>query len=138
MFVIMLLAVDGSVARHGLLCRPATRAWIFGTIYPQLALWATDMSPATPAAKCPNFWDPMRGPADASSLPVVSQTTLNHRLQAAIPPGIKHGGAAPYSNAYARTPPGVRKSSLLTGGVAKYAQPPATGGDPYRDQRRPR
>jgi hypothetical protein len=37
-----------------------------------------------------------------------------------------------------RIPPGVRKSSLLTGGVAKYAQPPATGGDPYRDQRRPR
>src|SRR5580693_8190292 len=102
MFVIVPLAVDGSVARHGLLCRPATRAWIFGTIYPQLALWATDMSPApaTPAVKCPNFWDPMRGPADASSLPVVSQTTLNHRLQAAIPPGIKYGGAAPYFNAY--------------------------------------
>src|SRR5580658_8306895 len=94
----------GSVSRHGLLCRPATRAWILGTIYAQLALWATDMSPATPAAKCPNFWDPMRGPADASSLPVVSQTTLNHRLQAAIPSGIKDNCVGPYVHAYGALP----------------------------------
>jgi hypothetical protein len=32
-------------------------------------------------------WDPIRGPSNARILPVVSQNPLNHRLQAAIPPG---------------------------------------------------
>jgi hypothetical protein len=34
------------------LCRPRSRAFGFLFINPQLALWATDMPPAPPAANC--------------------------------------------------------------------------------------
>jgi hypothetical protein len=47
--------------------------------------WLMGIRLLTPEGKC---WNPYRGSSSRLGDPVVSQKTLNHRLQAAIPAGI--------------------------------------------------
>jgi len=49
-------------------------------------------------------WDPCRDPGEKRLLPVVSQNRLHHRLQAAIPSGIKEAEVCTHLNSYALPP----------------------------------